>query len=124
MLNKYQIDPTCLEIEITEEVCLEDTEQVINLLNKIRSLGIRLALDDLGKRYSSLQYLVNFPFDTIKIDRSFVADLEVSKERRVVIQSILDICKKLGKRVVAEGRFTELSLIKYFNKIANNKNEI
>lgn len=122
MLNKYQIDPTCLEIEITEEVCLEDTEQVINLLNKIRSLGIRLALDDLGKRYSSLQYLVNFPFDTIKIDRSFVADLEVSKERRVVIQSILDICKKLGKRVVAEGSFTELSLRNYFNKIAN-KNE-
>lgn len=122
MLNKYQIDPTCLEIEITEEVCLEDTEQVINLLNKIRSLGIRLALDDLGKRYSSLQYLVNFPFDTIKIDRSFVADLEVSKERRVVIQSILDICKKLGKRVVAEGNFTELSLRNYFNKIAN-KNE-
>ena len=50
MLNKYQIDPTCLEIEITEEVCLEDTEQVINLLNKIRSLGIRLALDDIRKR--------------------------------------------------------------------------
>ncbi|NCU17909.1 EAL domain-containing protein [Pallidibacillus pasinlerensis] len=122
MLNKYQIDPTCLEIEITEEVCLEDTEQVINLLNKIRSLGIRLALDDLGKGYSSLQYLVNFPFDTIKIDRSFVADLEVSKERRVVIQSILDICKKLGKRVVAEGSFTELSLRNYFNKIVN-KNE-
>lgn len=122
MLNKYQIDPTCLEIEITEEVCLQDTEQVINLLNKIRSLGIRLALDDLGKRYSSLQYLVNFPFDTIKIDRSFVADLEASKERRVVIQSILDICKKLGKRVVAEGSFTELSLRNYFNKIAN-KNE-
>ena len=122
MLNKYQIDPTCLEIEITEEVCLQDTEQVINLLNKIRSLGIRLALDDLGKRYSSLQYLVNFPFDTIKIDRSFVADLEASKERRVVIQSILDICKKLGKRVVAEGSFTELSLRNYFNKIAK-KNE-
>lgn len=122
MLNKYQIDPTCLEIEITEGVCLEDTEQVINLLNKIRSLGIRLALDDKGKGYSSLQYLVNFPFDTIKIDRSFVADLEVSKERRVVIQSILDICKKLGKRVVAEGSFTELSLRNYFNKIVN-KNE-
>lgn len=122
MLNKYQIDPTCLEIEMTEEVCLEDTEQIINLLNKIRNLGIRLALDDLGKGYSSLQYLVNFPFDTIKIDRSFVADLEISKEGRVVIQSILDICKKLGKRVVAEGSFTELSLRNYFNKIVN-KNE-
>ena len=102
-LKQYQIDPTHLEIEITEESLFEKTETVLEIAEKLRQLGIRFALDDLGKGYSSLTEIIDFPFDTIKIDRSFISSIETSKERLVFVQSIVDSCKKLGKKTVAEG---------------------
>src|SRR5207245_1300595 len=67
--------PSCLELEITESVLLEDTEATLRTLHQLRSLGVRVSLDDFGTGFSSLSYLRSFPFDKIKIDRSFVREV-------------------------------------------------
>ncbi|WP_336487376.1 putative bifunctional diguanylate cyclase/phosphodiesterase [Methylobacterium nigriterrae] len=97
------LDPDRLEIEITESVFLDKTAITMTNLNELRSMGIRIALDDFGTGYSSLSYLAKFPVDKIKIDRSFVRDINTSDESLAVIEAILAIAQKLSISVTAEG---------------------
>ena len=97
------LDPDRLEIEITESVFLDKTAITMTNLNELRGMGIRIALDDFGTGYSSLSYLAKFPVDKIKIDRSFVRDINASDQSLAVIEAILAIAQKLSISVTAEG---------------------
>lgn len=92
-----------LELEITETVLLEKTVDNIDTLNTLNVLGIRISLDDFGTRYSSLSYLKNFPFDTLKIDQYFISDLETDQKSQAIVRSIIGLAHGLGMSVTAEG---------------------
>ncbi|WP_394888643.1 putative bifunctional diguanylate cyclase/phosphodiesterase [Mesorhizobium sp. AaZ16] len=92
-----------LELEITETVLLEQTIDNIDILNTLNVLGIRISLDDFGTYYSSLSYLKNFPFDTLKIDRYFIRDLETDRKSQTIARSIIGLAHGLGISVTAEG---------------------
>ena len=92
-----------LEVEITESMAIQDPERSIALLHGIKQLGVRVALDDFGTGYSSLSHLARLPIDTVKIDRSFVMNLEEAHEHVVVATSIIALGHRLGLTVVAEG---------------------
>ncbi len=96
-----------LDVEITESLLVEDVEQSIRLLENLRVLGCRIAIDDFGTGYSSLNYLVRLPADTIKIDQSFVAQLEHSPDTVGLVTNIIALAHSLCLRVVAEGVETE-----------------
>ncbi len=97
------IDPSRVELEITETVLMSDTEFTLKRLHQLKSLGIRIALDDFGTGYSSLSYLRSFPFDKIKIDKSFVKDIETRADSRAITIATLNLAKSLGMRCTAEG---------------------
>jgi diguanylate cyclase (GGDEF)-like protein len=92
-----------LELEITETVLLEQTTDNIDILNTLNVLGIRISLDDFGTYYSSLSYLKNFPFDTLKIDQYFIRDLETNRKSQTIVRSIIGLAHGLGISVTAEG---------------------
>jgi len=85
----------CLELEITESALLQESDAVLATLHRLRSLGLRIALDDFGTKYSSLTYLRSFPFDKIKIDQSFVRDMETRKDCLAIVQSVADLAAQL-----------------------------
>jgi EAL domain-containing protein (putative c-di-GMP-specific phosphodiesterase class I) len=94
-----------LELEITESLLLRDEAKTHKLLHKLRSLGVKIALDDFGTAYASLSYLRSFPFDKIKIDRTFIADLELPKRAHCVaiIHAVAGLAKQMQMSTVAEG---------------------
>jgi len=103
--------PERLELEITETVMLEDTEQTLAVLHRLRALGVRIAMDDFGTGYSSLSYLRRFPFDKVKIDRSFIQGLgESSGDSEAIVGAVTELCRTLGMATVAEGVETEAQL--------------
>jgi EAL domain-containing protein (putative c-di-GMP-specific phosphodiesterase class I) len=102
-LSQSGLPPSRLEIEITESVLFSDAEAALDVLRQVRALGVRIALDDFGTGYSSLSYLRSFPFDKIKIDKSFVNDLVIRKDNQVIVQAIRDIAEGLGMSITAEG---------------------
>lgn len=102
-LAAHNIDPGRFEMEITESVLMTDTEFTLKRLHQLKDLGVRIALDDFGTGYSSLSYLRSFPFDKIKIDKSFVKDLESRPESRAITVATLNLAKSLGMRCTAEG---------------------
>jgi diguanylate cyclase (GGDEF)-like protein/PAS domain S-box-containing protein len=102
ILKETALDPRSLALELTETVLAGDIEKVIDTLNQLRALGIGLQIDDFGTGYSSLSYLQKFPFDTVKIDRSFVARVE-SGEGEAIVRTILSLAESLKMRVIAEG---------------------
>ncbi len=91
------------EIEITESALLEKTEQTLQTLNQLRSLGVRISMDDFGTGYSSLNYLRSFPFDKIKIDKSFVKDVQFDDDSRAIVAAISELGDRFGLRTTAEG---------------------
>jgi diguanylate cyclase (GGDEF)-like protein len=97
------LPPTRLELEITESLLLADNELTTQTLHRLRALGVRISLDDFGTGYSSLSYLRSFPFDRIKIDRSFIRDLESRPDSRAIIRAVIGLGKSLGMQVTAEG---------------------
>jgi Amt family ammonium transporter len=97
------IAPDKLELEITESVLIDDDERALQILIHLKRSGFRIALDDFGTGYSSLSYLSRYPFDVIKIDRSFVAALGTEESADAIVRSIIDLGRGLGMRVVAEG---------------------
>lgn len=103
ILAKTNLPSSALEIEITETVTIQNGNTAKNILNKLHQLGISLAMDDFGTGYSSLSYLKQFPFKTIKIDRSFVQDALVDSEDAAIIKAVLGLGYALGMNVVAEG---------------------
>jgi EAL domain-containing protein (putative c-di-GMP-specific phosphodiesterase class I) len=102
VLKETELDPRSLALELTETVLIGDTAKVIDTLKQLRALGIGLQLDDFGTGYSSLSYLQRFPFDTVKIDRSFVANID-SGEGEAMVRTILSLAANLGMNVIAEG---------------------
>ena len=101
------LDPRRLELEITEAVLIRDDETALATLHQLRSLGVRIALDDFGTGYSSLSYLKRFPFDKIKIDRSFVSDVTETSGAQVIVQAVVNIATASNMTTVAEGVETE-----------------
>jgi diguanylate cyclase (GGDEF)-like protein len=104
------IDPKLLELEITESVLLQDAENTLVALNRLKRAGIALSVDDFGTGYSSLSYLKRFPIDTLKIDRSFVTDLHTDQDDAAICAAILAMAQQLGLNVVAEGVETKEQL--------------
>ena len=102
-LQMSGLEPNRLEIEITEGVFLDSSAAAIANLHALRKRGISIALDDFGTGFSSLNYLVNFPVDKIKIDRSFIARFTDRHENRAIVEAILSLAKNLSIRVTAEG---------------------
>ncbi len=100
------LNPRRLELEITESVLLTDTEATLATLHRLRGMGVRIAMDDFGTGYSSLSYLRRFPFDKIKIDRSFVRDLERA-DCSAIVEAVAELAAKLGMATTAEGVETQ-----------------
>jgi diguanylate cyclase (GGDEF)-like protein/PAS domain S-box-containing protein len=109
-LKATGLEPQRLDLEITESVLLDRTDQVIAHLHALRALGVRISMDDFGTGYSSLSYLRAFPFDKIKIDRSFVRDLPGNRHTLAIVRAILGLASGLDMKVVAEGIETQADL--------------
>ncbi len=103
ILEETRMDPTFLELEITESMIMHNVDTTMRKLTALGSTGIRIAIDDFGTGHSSLAYLKRFPIDTLKIDRSFVSDLTRSTEDRTITATIVAMGKSLDLTVVAEG---------------------
>ncbi len=104
------LHPTRLEIEITETVLLQDKEATLAVLHRLRALGIRIAMDDFGTGYSSLTYLQCFPFDKIKIDRSFVKDVADNSGSLNIVRAVAALANGMGMAATAEGVETKEQL--------------
>ena len=102
-LRESGIDPSLLELEITESMMMYNTDKTIQMLAELRSMGIRIAIDDFGIGYSSLSHLKQFPIDIIKIDRSFIKDIPGDKADEAITDAIIAMSKTLKIKVVAEG---------------------
>jgi diguanylate cyclase (GGDEF)-like protein/PAS domain S-box-containing protein len=102
-LNGAGLAPHRLELEITETLLLERSDPVLATLHALRALGVRIAMDDFGTGYSSLSYLRSFPFDKIKIDRSFVRDVASNTESQAIVRAIVSLGSSLGITITAEG---------------------
>lgn len=106
-LERSQVDPAGLVLELTESVVLDDFDTAREKMRTIRALGVGIALDDFGKGYSSLSYLKHLPFDLLKIDRSFIADMFSSEGSEAIVRAILAMGQALKLHVIAEGVETE-----------------
>jgi len=103
ILNETAFDPRRLEIEITENMLLHATPEVLGQLAEMRRIGIRIVLDDFGTGYSSLGYLRRFPVDKIKIDKSFVQNLGITEDAAAIVECVSRLGRALGLTVTAEG---------------------
>ena len=106
-LRRSGLAASRLELEITESLLLQDSEAILTILHAIRALGVRVSMDDFGTGYSSLSYLRRFPFDKIKIDQSFIRNLDDSSDCLAIVRAVLGLGRSLGMSVVAEGVETE-----------------
>jgi diguanylate cyclase (GGDEF)-like protein len=107
ILLETGLAPGRLELEITEGVLMKDSQRSLSLLRRLKALGVKIAMDDFGTGYSSLSALQSFPFDKIKIDRSFVAGLSTSEQSRAIVRSVIGLGSTLRMPVIAEGAETE-----------------
>jgi diguanylate cyclase (GGDEF)-like protein len=102
-LAETGLAPHRLELEITERIFMADSENTLSSLRRLKAIGVHIAMDDFGTGYSSLSYLRSFPFDKIKIDRTFVSDLAERNEYVVIVQAVVSIARALGMTTTAEG---------------------
>ena len=107
ILDDTRLDPTCLELELTETSIMENTESAVKLLTQIRKLGVKVAIDDFGTGYSSLSYLKHLPIDTVKLDRSFVKGATTDPDDAALVMAIVTLAHHLKLRVIAEGVETD-----------------
>lgn len=103
VLNETGLNPHCLEFEITESVLMHNPALSVQIMQKLRDLGVRISLDDFGTGYSSLAYLKKFPIDTIKIDRSFIRDIPSDPDDAAITRAIISMARSMNKSVIAEG---------------------
>ena len=104
------IDPSNLELELTETVLMQDAESAVQTLRALKDIGVQLAVDDFGVGYSSFSYLRKFPLDALKVDRSFINDISSNADNAMILSALINIGKSLKHRVVAEGVETEEQL--------------
>jgi diguanylate cyclase (GGDEF)-like protein len=109
-LGASGLAPHRLELEITETVLMQNSEAVLKTLHQLRGLGVRVALDDFGTGYSSLSYLSSFPFDKLKIDRSFISGLGTNPDCAAIVRAIISLGASLGMAITAEGVETAVQL--------------
>jgi EAL domain-containing protein (putative c-di-GMP-specific phosphodiesterase class I) len=109
-LDDAGLAPARLELEITETLLLDKSELVSATLHALRALGVRISMDDFGTGYSSLSYLRSFPFDKIKIDRSFIHDIGANADSQAIVRAIVSLGASLGIKITAEGVETESDL--------------
>lgn len=111
-LKDSGLDPQFLELELTESILIGDTENVLQTVQRLKTLGIKLSLDDFGTGYSSLSYLKRFAVDKVKIDQSFIRDMDKNPSDAAIVRAIIQMSKSLGLRTIAEG-IEEEHLVKY-----------
>jgi len=107
VLKETKLPPERLELEITENLLINDTEEVLGKLNRLRQLGVAIAMDDFGTGYSSLNYLARFPFSKIKIDRQFIRNMTRDPATRAIVKTIIALGKSLDVTITAEGVETQ-----------------
>lgn len=115
ILSETQVDPEWLEVELTESTLIQDVDLVVHRLQLFKTLGLQIAIDDFGTGYSSLSHLNRFPFDTLKLDRSFVKDIHTNPKNRAIATAIISMSHQLNLKVVAEGVET-LSELAFFSE--------
>jgi diguanylate cyclase (GGDEF)-like protein len=103
VLDETRLSPASLRLEVTESSVIADATAAVETMRELGRLGVGLHMDDFGVGYSSLQYLRNFPFDTLKIDRSFIREIARDRESQQIVRSILELASSFGLDVVAEG---------------------
>jgi len=103
IIEQSGVDPANIKLEMTETLLVEEPEHAAEALKKIKELGVSIAIDDFGTGYSSLSYLHQFPLDTLKIDRSFVHNMDKSENSRRIVSSIAQLAHALELDIVAEG---------------------
>ena len=116
LMEKYDVSPSEIELEITESVLIDDFTEITEKLVLLRDIGIKISLDDFGTGYSSLSYLKGLPIDTLKIDKSFIDTVITDENTRIITESIIYMVKKLGFETIAEGVETE-EQFRYLNEI-------
>jgi len=109
-LNQYDISTSSLELEVTEGILMSGHSYIDDAINALSCLGVKLAMDDFGTGYSSLSYLRNYPFNILKIDRSFINDITVDPADKELVNAIIAMAHSLGLKVIAEGVETEAQL--------------
>ncbi|MDT8283465.1 MAG: EAL domain-containing protein, partial [Gammaproteobacteria bacterium] len=107
-LKKYDLPGESLELEITERLLMKDVPHVINILNQFKAMGITLSIDDFGTGYSSLSYLKRFPFDVLKIDKTFVSDIGDDPDDTALCDAIIAMAHSLGLSIIGEGVETKM----------------
>ncbi|WP_134699442.1 bifunctional diguanylate cyclase/phosphodiesterase [Ammoniphilus sp. YIM 78166] len=103
VLRDTELDPRYLKLELTETDMMENTDEILLTLNQLKAMGIQIMIDDFGKGYSSLSYLKKFPVDILKIDQSFIREIETNSSEREIVVTILHLAKILDMKVIAEG---------------------
>ncbi len=103
ILEKYDVSPDEIEIEVTETILIEDFDYISERLGELKKTGVRISLDDFGTGFSSLSYLKGLPIDTLKIDKTFVDTLLTDKNTKIITESIIYMVKRLGYETIAEG---------------------
>lgn len=103
LIQRYNLPPRCLEMEVTETGLMEDISAAASHLNSLKKAGVQIAIDDFGTGYSSLSYLRGLPLDKIKIDRSFVQDVLVDEDDATIVRAIIQLGRSLNMQVIAEG---------------------
>ncbi len=107
ILEETQLEPSLLELELTENLIIQNTEHVLGIMHQLKQLGIRISIDDFGTGYSSLVYLKKLPIDTLKIDRAFVKDVIKNEKDAAITNTIINLAQNLNLNVIAEGVETE-----------------
>jgi EAL domain-containing protein (putative c-di-GMP-specific phosphodiesterase class I) len=107
ILEKYDIEPACLKLELTESLMLNNVEDIIKKMHLLKALGIGFSMDDFGTGFSSLSYLKRLPLDQLKIDQSFVRDLVADHNDKAIVQAIITMGEAFGLNIIAEGVETE-----------------
>jgi EAL domain-containing protein (putative c-di-GMP-specific phosphodiesterase class I) len=110
LLAKYDLEPWMLRIEMTESAYVDNPNQMVKILRRLKNAGFTVLMDDFGSGYSSLNMLKNIAMDILKLDMKFVQDIETSPKAAIIMKSIVNMAHELGMEVIAEGVETEPQL--------------